>query len=133
MPAHRPLVAEPGEGGVTRVDVPRAGRHTAWLRGSVRGEVELRAGGAEVGSARHELNHEGGFVRLGDVELPAGEAELRVELGGADLHPGSGGPAPDAGPLVLESAREAGPMERVDPEEARELCGRRWDWIEAIP
>ncbi len=128
--AAEPLVLSTQDGPAMTADGERPGTYTAWLLGGVRGEATLFADGMKVGSARHQLNHEGGYVELGEVELPAGETELRLELGGTDLHPGSGGPRPDTGPLVLEPDVPA-PVRRVAAQDARELCGRRWDWIEA--
>ena len=107
-------------------------RYRAWLRGSVRGSADLYAGSEQVAEARHELNHEGGYIDFGEVELGAGEHELRLELGGADLHPGSGGALADVGPLILVPEGEPPPRVALVPaSEARELCGRRWDWIES--
>ncbi len=118
------------DGGPMVADVPRPGRYSAWLLGSVRGEATLMADGDELGRARHQLNHEGGYVELGAPELPAGETELDLALGGADLHPGSGGPRPDTGPLVLVPVAEDKGLLRVPATRAENLCGRRLDWIE---
>jgi hypothetical protein len=129
-PAANPVVVGFTAGEGERTEIPREGEYEAWLLGSVRGEARLFADGEEVGAARHELNHEGGYVPLGTAELPAGEVELRVELGEADLHPGSGGPQAGLGVVVL--ARASGPAEpiSVPAEDAERLCGHRWDWIE---
>ena len=115
-------------------EVPRAGRYTAWLGGSVRGSVSLEVDEHEVGSARHVLNEDGGFIELGDVRLAAGAHGAGLSFGGADLHPGSGGfPRPEAGPLLLVPAgAEVGGLVSVPPAEASRLCGRPWDWIETI-
>jgi len=118
--------------GVLRL--PRAGVWRAWLRGSVRGEVELYVDGRRLGSARHQLENEGGWVELGEARLAGGLHEAELRFGGADPHPGSGGfPRPETGPLYFTAAgEEAGELVSVPVEEARRLCGRPWDWIEAV-
>jgi hypothetical protein len=114
--------------------VPRAGAYEAWLRGSVRGAVDLYLDDQPVGGARHVLNNEGGFVPLGEIELDRGAYRARLEFGGADLHPGSAGfPRPPTGPLLFTLAAErTGRLVSVPIEEAERLCGKPWDWIEAV-
>jgi hypothetical protein len=126
---HAP-VYEAGEGGL---EVPRTGDYVAWLGGSVRGGVELLVDGRRIGAARHALNGDGGFIELGETHLDAGSHEVELRLGGADLHPGSGGfPRPEAGPLVFAPVgEEAGAIVSVPADESRRLCGQPWDWIEA--
>jgi hypothetical protein len=86
--------------------------------------------GQARGSVRHVLNNLGQYVLLGHAALDPGRHRLELDFGGPDLHPGSGG-APSVGSLVL-SRGEAVDAElvRVDPRDARRLCGRAWDWIE---
>jgi len=115
--------------------VPRAGRYEAWLKGSARGSVELLVDGEQVGEARQELNNDGGFINLGEARLARGAHEARLRFGGADLHPGSGGfPRPATGPLLFSpaAAEAGGKIVSVGVDEARALCGRRLDWIEAV-
>jgi hypothetical protein len=115
-------------------EVPDAGGYDAWLRGSVRGEVELWVDGEKVGEARHELSNEGSFVYLGEARLGAGAHEAELRFGGADQHPGSGGfPRPFTGPLLFSPAGdERGEIVSIPAEESERLCGRPWDWIEAV-
>jgi hypothetical protein len=116
--------------------VPRPGRYTAWLEGSVRGNVELFVDGREVGEARHELENEGGFVELGEARLAPGVHEVQLRFGGPDLYPGSaeGGLAPPkSGPLLFAPAGEGTAwLASVPLEKSERLCGRAWDWVEAI-
>jgi hypothetical protein len=115
--------------------VPRAGEYRAWLKGSVRGSVELFVDGRRAGEARHELQNEGGFVPLGELRLAKGAHRVELRFGGADLHPGSGGfPRPGTGPLLFAptGAAMGGPIATVGIDEARRLCGQPWDWIEAV-
>jgi hypothetical protein len=117
-----------------RLEVPRAGRYAAWLKGSVLGLDELYVDGEEIGEARHEINNEGGYIYMGEMQLSAGKHEVKLHFGGADLHPGSGGfPRPEVGPLLFAAAGgEAGETVSVPASEAESLCGRSWDWIEVI-
>jgi hypothetical protein len=123
-----------GEGALGAVArVRSAGRYEVWLGGSVRPELELAIDGEPIGEVRHELNNAGQYVRLGETELDPDEHELTLRFGGADLGPGSGGTS-SIGPLVLAPA---GPgtdarLVEVAPGQARRLCGRQWDWIEAV-
>jgi hypothetical protein len=115
-------------------DLPRGGTWAAWLGGSVRGGVELRIDGREIGSARHALNNYGYFVDLGGAALEAGRHRLELRFTRADLHPGSGGRAEPAGPLILTTTEpEDAELETVPATRARELCGRRFDWVEVAP
>ena len=99
----------------------------------MRGEVELLVDGEPVGSARHSLNNAGQFVGLGAVPLEPGVHDVTLRYGGPDLHPGSGGQPLPFGPLVF-SRLEAADAEvtYVRAGDAERLCGRRWDWIEAV-
>jgi hypothetical protein len=143
-PVHPPAWEDPrygvstllprGAGSIeARLRVPIAGTYDAWLGGSVRGEVELVVDGRPVGDARHRLNNAGQFIELGGIELAPGVHDVTIRYGGPDLHPGSGGQPLPLGPLVF-SRREAADSELtyVDASAAHRLCGRRWDWIEAL-
>ncbi len=116
------------------LELPRAGRYAAWLLGSVRGNVELWIDGRKTGEARQQLENEGSFVELGESQLSAGTHEVELRFGGADLHPGSGGfPRPATGPLLFSPAGEArGALVSVSIEDSKRLCGKPWDWIEAV-
>ena len=116
------------------LDVPKAGRYAAWLKGSVRGLDELYVDGEKIGGVRHEINNEGGYMYMGEAELSAGGHEAELRFGGADLHPGSGGfPRPETGPLLFAPTDDAeGEIVSVPARRAESLCGRPWDWIEAV-
>jgi hypothetical protein len=114
------------------LEVPRAGRYTAWLLGSIRGADQLWVDGRKIGEVRHRIENEGSFIEMGTVNLSAGHHKAKLVFGGADLHPGSGGfPRPEVGPLLFSTAgSEAGELISVPLEDANRLCGKRWDWIE---
>jgi hypothetical protein len=113
--------------------VTRPDEYEIWLGGSVRPQVDLEVDGQPAGEVRHQLNNEGEFVLLGRARLARGAHTLTVTFRGADLHPGSGGSPNPIGPLVLSRQDPASePVVRFDPSNAARLCGKRWDWIEAL-
>ena len=69
----------------------------------MRPEVDLRVDGRSAGEVRDELNNSGEYAWLGHRRLDAGRHTLTIRFGGADLHPGSGGPPALVGPLVVSS------------------------------
>ncbi len=116
------------------LDVPRTATYEAWLKGSARGAIALYVDGSKVGEVRQQLENDGGWLELGRTRLGAGHHRAALRFGGADLHPGSGGfPRPETGPLLFTPAgEEAGRLVSVPIAESSRLCGRPWDWIEAI-
>jgi hypothetical protein len=115
------------------VRITRVGRFRIWLGGSVRGVMKAAVDGAEVGEARHHLNNYGGWIPLGAADLARGEHEISLSYGGRDLHPGSGSSRPPGiGPLALSTGRADPGVKKIPASRARELCGKRWDWIEAL-
>ncbi len=131
--ADRPVPTGAGDL-VARLHVSDPGEYEVWLGGSVRPDVALAVDGRRAGEVRHQLNNEGLFVRLGEASLGPGVHEVTVRFGGADLHPGSGGSGYPIGPLVLSrSDASRTRVARVPASVApRRLCGRPWDWIEAV-
>ena len=126
---HAPAPA--ATGGFVRI--ARPGVYTAWVKGSVPGSVELLLDGEPVGEARGVLNNGGGYIRLGRIEIGRGTYAVELRHGGAGPRPGSGGAPATEGPVIFSPADPA--PERivtVPAARARDLCGRRWDWIEAI-
>lgn len=116
------------------VDLPQASHWTIWLGGSVRGRMEARVDGEEVGSARAFLNYRGMYVPLGSADLPAGQHTVEIAYSGTDLHPGSGGDEPPIGPLILEAGRPGGqPVSLLPADQGARLCGQAADWVQAVP
>jgi hypothetical protein len=128
--AHAPIY-NATDGNLT---VPRAGAYEAWLKGSARGAISLYVDGRKIGEVRQQLQNDGGWLELGETRLSAGAHHAELRFGGADLHPGSGGfPRPETGPLLFTPAGdEAGRLVSVPIEESNRLCGKPWDWIEAV-
>ena len=126
------MFPEKGAGAIGRnFTVPRAGRYGLWLGGSFRGRLRLYVDGRLVADARNRLVGPA-YEPLGSAVLRAGSHELILRYGGADLHPGSGGRQFGLGPLILSRGPEDVPVLYVPSAEARRLCGRTLDWIEAL-
>ena len=110
-----------------------AGTYGVWIGGSFRAGVEVSVDGRRVGGLRDQLNWPGTFALLGSVLLGPGRHTLRFRYGGPDLRPGSGGTPPfGVGPFALSSATDDSPITYVRPANARTLCGKSLDWIEAL-
>jgi hypothetical protein len=116
----------------SRITVPDAGRYTAWLAGDWFGRSSVTVDGHEVGAKREELNWPGLYTDLGSVELGSGPHSVALTYDTGGWHPGSGGPPFSFGPLTLSRQDAREPVETVAPADARRLCGRRLDWIEAV-
>jgi hypothetical protein len=115
------------------VTIPADDRYNVWVRGSVRGRLDLTIDGREVGSVRHRINNTGQYMRVGRSRLSPGRHRVTLRLSPPDLHPGSGGQPFGLGPLVLSRAEAArSRIVQVPPGAAERLCGRRWDWVEAL-
>lgn len=113
--------------------VPQAGDYDVYLGGSIRPQVDLSVDGQRVTSMRQFLNNSGEYVPFGTVHLTAGTHTISMTFHGADLHPGSGGPAQPIGPLALTDQDAAAARVSYFPaDQADHLCGRAWDWIEAV-
>jgi hypothetical protein len=126
----------PGSPGTIRttVDIKRPNFYSVWLGGSIRPEVDLSVDGVEVNSVREQINNTGQYVLLGNTFLSPGSHELAIEFHGADLHPGSGGSPPfPIGPLIISDSDPAdAELVYIPADDARKLCGKELDWIEAI-
>jgi hypothetical protein len=110
--------------------IPVAGRWRVWLEASLLGRMTIGVGPQSAGDKRHELAWPGVWQRFGVVDLPAGAtaARLRYELGlsaAADQNP--------LGSLALTPAADddAAPVLTVAVADYRQLCGKRYDWVEA--
>jgi hypothetical protein len=124
----------PPVSGESRVEVTLAssGQYAAWLGGDWYGRSSISVDGHEVGARRMELNWPGNFSELGTVSLTAGRhvVTIRSERGG--WRPGSAGTPFSYGPAALSPVDTREPVETVAPGDARSLCGRRLDWVEAL-
>ncbi|MDX6677374.1 MAG: hypothetical protein QOE31_1426 [Solirubrobacteraceae bacterium] len=129
----RPL--SDGDASLT-VSLPAAGRWRGWVRGSLRGSLELRVDGRSLGVRRHELSHGPQWLRFDAVDLAAGAHDVvlrfrrgpfwRAGRGAADAQP-------ELGPLALTHAADEGELAvtQVAARDYRRLCrGQSLDWVE---
>jgi hypothetical protein len=119
-----------GELGVD-IEVP-GGEYELWLGGRIYGTIALSLDGEKAASERAVVENVGALDPLGVVELAPGMHRLTARYSGADLHPGSAEHPDEIGPLLLEAPEsgEAGLL-TLRPSAYQQLCGKRWDWIEA--
>jgi hypothetical protein len=124
----------PGGSGTVQASVhlPTSGRYGVWVGGAFRDRLETIVDGRRIGSTRNQLNTTGQYTQLGEATLRAGAHTVTLKYDGPDLHPGSGGAQFGMGPLVLSTKTAALPVRYVKPADARSLCGKRLDWIEAL-
>lgn len=109
------------------------GRYEVWVGGGFRPGIAVAIDGRRVAARRHLLTYTGGWASFGTVELGAGSRRIELRRDADRLAPGAAGPAHQLGPLAL--ARDTGPPEvsYVPASDARSLCGKTLDWIEALP
>jgi hypothetical protein len=125
-------LSDPGKELFT-VDITHAGRYGIWLGGSFAVPVAISVNGLEITTQRYELSEEGDPVPFGVLPLSTGEYTIGVNYNGGEWwRPGSGGSIPSVGPLFIQrELPEQSPI-TVPVTEARSLCGRTLDWIEAL-
>ena len=115
-----------------KANIPNSGQHEIWLGGSLRPAATLSVDGGEVSTLRQQLNTPGNYLDFGAVDLRQGAHTFSVSIGGSDLHPGSAGSDGLLGPLSISRPDDDPPLRRFESDQARSLCGRPWDWIEAV-
>ena len=108
------------------------GRYGFWLAGSFRRHVDLFVDNRKQASAQDRLMHPGVDTPLGQALLSAGLHGIVLRYSAASLSPGSAGPPFPLGPLVLARFTANRPVTYVQPANARSLCGKSLDWIEAV-
>jgi hypothetical protein len=106
--------------------------YSAWLGGDWYGLASIAVDGHEVGSLRGELNWPGNFSNLGTLPLAAGRHVVTIRSIRGGWRPGSAGAPYGYGPAALSPVDSREPVATVAPADARSLCGRRLDWVEAL-
>jgi hypothetical protein len=101
------------------------------------GHLVTSVDGKEINSTHEIINEPGGYLPLGTRRLGAGIHTVSFAYSGGGLAPGSAGPsAADPaftdGPLEISTRPGDLPVTYVSPGSYRSLCGKPWDWVEAL-
>ncbi len=127
--AARAAIAPAANGSVR---VPQTGRYSVWIGGSFARPLAVEVDRHRVATAQPRLLHAGSYVRVRVIRLSSGLHRIRLVPESLGLRPGGG---MTLLPLYTFVLTAAGPPPRpfvVPPSRARELCGRRLDWVEAL-
>ena len=129
-----PGAVYPAASGTLRaaISVQTTGRYGFWLEGSFRRHVDLFVDNRKEASAQDRLMHPGVDTPLGQAVLAAGLHGIVLRYSSASLSPGSAGSPFALGPLVIGRFTANRPVTYVKPANARSLCGKSLDWIEAV-
>jgi hypothetical protein len=114
------------------VSVQTTGRYGFWLEGSFRRHLDLFVDNRKLASAQNRLVHPGVDTPLGQAVLAAGLHGIVLRYSPATFSPGTAGSPFALGPLVLARFTANRPVTYVRPANARSLCGKSLDWIEAV-
>jgi hypothetical protein len=134
-------ISVPGQlpSGKTResFQVSAPGVYEIFLGGSVVGHLVTSLDGREINSTHEILNEPGGYIPLGERRLGTGVHTVVLSYSGAGLAPGSAGPSSadppfTDGPLEISTPPGNIPVTYVSPANYRTLCGKPWDWVEAL-
>jgi hypothetical protein len=113
------------------------GKYRVWVGGSFTSTLTAKLDGHQVGQQRNQIEWPGNFLNFGAAHLGPGSHVLVIKHDGPDWGPGSGAKPPfGLGPFVISRVTDSSPVIRrvhiVQPSDARSLCGRSLDWIEAL-
>lgn len=119
------------------VRLPTGGRFRLWIEGSFGRKVKVLLDGREVGPVSYEYGNPGQYLPLGWVSARPGVHPIKIVRGGGDLRPGNGGGSDSSllhiGAVEFSGTQnEARRVRTVSPAQARSLCGRWLDWVEAV-
>jgi hypothetical protein len=114
--------------------IPRAGIWNLWVVGEIMPRISLRVDRHPIGSIAAEVSgseFNPDTMTPFAVSLSAGTHVLTLARGGLTAAPGDGGSAIlHAAFLTPKGAEET--LETVPASRWRSLCGKRYDWIEAV-
>jgi len=115
----------------TNVTLRRSARYRVWVGGSFRDRLRLFVDDSPLASLRHRLENEGQYNDFGEVDLQAGAHDLALRYDESVVPPGTGGFQFGIGPLILTRDTSDAPLTYVSAANARTLCGKNLDWVEA--
>ena len=110
---------------------PGPGGYGIWMGGSFRDRLEA-AWTARLVRRRHHLDYPGQYTQLGRQSSRPASTSSRCASQGGSSAPASGATSASGRSCCLRRLRgRAGDL--VPAADARRLCGKRLDWIEALP
>ncbi len=111
--------------------MPRAGRYTLWLGGSIDRPIHVYVDGRLIGSPEQQSGGDGTTIDVAAVQLAAGRHHWQLTRGGGDLRPDDALSTAIDGFVLEPQGAAPGRLGSVAPAAWRTLCGRPLDWIEA--
>jgi hypothetical protein len=133
-PATHSLTATSPGTAVAHIALNSSQRYELWLGGGFARGLEVSVDGHHVARVKDQLANIGDYTPVADLFLEAGVHTVELTYPHSDLTPGSG----DNGFTTL-TAIALEPLERppselltASPRQAKTLCGRPLDWIEAV-
>jgi hypothetical protein len=112
---------------------PAKGVYEIGIDGSFRSLLELSVDGHTIAARRNAVNWPSEYEPLATVRVAKGPHLLTFRYGGPDVHPGSAGTGYfGLGPVVVGPPGPSLRVTYVKPSNARSLCGKSLDWIEAV-
>ena len=101
----------------------------------MRGWASASIDGRRVGSIEGQLSGAEEYTEFGQLPLKRGRHRLLIHYDSRDVSPGTATPSQlpyPSGPIVIDSNRDDPGVSFFAPSRARELCLKRWDWVEAV-
>jgi hypothetical protein len=115
----------------SRIHVPRAGRYTVWLEGSMTQRISVSIAGHEIGSVAGQIGQGGLWSELGSADLPAGLQRVVMNRASAGrFEPVGTGDV--LGSLVLSRGAGPPPVRTLSPTHWRSLCSTSMQWLEIV-
>jgi hypothetical protein len=131
--AHSLTANTPGTA-VAHIILPDAEVYRLWLGGIFTRGFHISVDGSHVGDVSNEIVDIDGYVPVARLQLPRGVHTVKITYPSAGIGPGAGDNNYTSlndiafAPLQHQATR----MLRVDPAQAKSLCGRPLDWIDVM-
>lgn len=114
-------------------NVQAGGVYGVWIGGSFSSTLIAKIDGNKVGEATTQTEWPGNFLGFGKLYLARGPHTLLIIHRGPDFSPGSAAFQPfGLGPFAIAQGTDLSDVSYVQPKDARSLCGKSLDWIEAL-
>jgi hypothetical protein len=122
-------IAPNGPGRTGSTFATRGGRFAIWFRGSFGRGAKVYVDGRYAGRALSVQTPQQ-MSRVGDVTLAPGRHRLEIVRGGGSLEPGNG--QDEVYDTVFLAPVAVARIVALPARQARSLCGRHLDWVEAV-